>query len=89
MADQIEEIYKSFVEAMGLYNEAVEAASSAVAQLRVAERKLEGAMDDFSQYMGEQEYSSEPGIDGGLSLLGRLSKGTKEFDNFFNLGNLF
>jgi hypothetical protein len=89
MADQIEEIYKSFVEALDIYNQAVEAVTNAVNQLKTAERKLEGAMDDFTQYMGDQEYSSENFPDGGLSLLGKLTKGSKDFRDFFDIGSLF
>ncbi len=90
MADQIEEIYKSFIEAVELYNQAMETITGGMNQLRSAEHKIEAALDDFSQYMGEQPpYTAEPGIDGGLSLLGRAFKGTKDFSDFFNIGSLF
>jgi hypothetical protein len=89
MADQIEEIYKSFIEAVELYNQAMETITGGMNQLRSAEHKLEAALNDFSQYVGEQEYSSEPGIDGGLSLIGRLSKGTKSVGDFFDISSLF
>ena len=78
MADQIEEIYKSFTEAVELYNQAMETITGGMNQLRSAEHKIEAALDDFSQYMGEQPpYTAEPGIDGAYLFSGGLSKGAK------------
>jgi hypothetical protein len=89
MDGELDKIYQAFTEAVELYNQGMESITNGASQLRSAEHKIETAMQDFAQYMGTQEFSSENFPDGGLSLLGRLTRGTKDFSSFFDIGSLF